>query len=87
MEAQFNVLLLYSKVPSNLGRFYEHIREINICQNIALLLVGFNINTLDPTSPILQTRSNYVQVATEPTQISGALLEHIFVQKNIFKKN
>ena len=46
----------------------------------------FNINALDSTFRILQVMSNYVQVVTESTQISGALLDHVFVRKDLFKK-
>lgn len=46
----------------------------------------FNINTLNPRSPILQVISNYVQVGSESTQIAGALLEDVFVRKDVFKK-
>ena len=30
--------------------------------------------------------SSYVQVVTESTQISEALLDHVFVRKDLFKK-
>ena len=30
--------------------------------------------------------SNYVQVVTESTQISVALLDHVFVRKDLLKK-
>ena len=46
----------------------------------------FNINALDSTSRILQVMSSYVQVVTESTQISEALLDHVFVRKDLFKK-
>ena len=86
IEAQFNILLLYPKITTNLAGFYEHLREIIFRQNIDLLLGDFNINALDPTSRILQVMSNYVRVVTESTQISGALLDHVFVRKDLFKK-
>ena len=44
------------------------------------------INAIDPTSQILQVMSNYVQVVTESTQISRALLDHVFVRKDLLKK-
>ena len=84
-EGQLNILLLYCKITTNLAGFYEHLREINFSQNIDLLLGDFNINVLDPTSPILQVMSSYVQVMTEFTQILGALLDHVFFQKDLLK--
>ena len=77
---------MYPKITTNLAGFYEHLREIIFRQNIDLLLGDFNINALDPTSRILQVMSNYVRVVTESTQISGALLDHVFVRKDLFKK-
>ena len=44
------------------------------------------MNALDLTPRILQVMSNYVQVVTESTQISGVLLDHVFVRKDLFKK-
>ena len=85
MEVQLNILLLYSKITTNLAGFYEHLREINFSQNIDLLLGDFNINAHDLTPRILQVMSNYVQVVTESTQISGALLHHVFVRKDLLK--
>ena len=84
MEAQINILLLHRQITTNLAGFYEHRREINFRQNVDLLLGDFNIKALDPTSRILQVISNYVQVLT--TQISGALLDHVFVRKKLLKK-
>ena len=84
MEAQLNVSLLYCKIITNLAGFYEHLREINFSQNVDLLLGEFNINALDPTSWMLQVMSNYVQIVTKSTQISEALLDHVFVQKDLF---
>ena len=86
MKAQPNILFLYRKITTKLAGFYEHLGEINFSQNIDLLLGDFNINPLDPTSRILQVMSNYIQVVTESTQISGALLGHVFVRKDLFKK-
>ena len=77
---------MYSKITTNLAGFYEHVREINFSQNIDLLLGNLIINAFDPTSPILQVMLNYVQVVTKSTQISGALLDHVFVRKDLLKK-
>ena len=84
-EGQLNILLLYCKITTNLAGFYEHLREINFSQNIDLLLGDFNINVLDPISRILQVMSSYVQLVTEFTQILGALLDHVFFQKDLLK--
>ena len=35
---------------------------------------------------MLQVMSNYIQIVTKSTQISEALLDHVFVQKDLFKK-
>ena len=44
------------------------------------------MNALDLTPRILQVMSNYVQVVTESTQMSGVLLDHVFVRKDLYKQ-
>ena len=86
IESQLNSLRLHGKITTNLVGFYEHLRKINFSQNIDLLMGDFNIDALDPTSRTLHVMSNCVEVVTESTQISGTLLDHVFVQKDLFKK-
>ena len=77
---------MHGKITTNLVGFYEYLRKINFSQNIDLLMGDFNIDALDPTSRTLHVMSNCVEVVTESTQISGTLLDHVFVQKDLFKK-
>ena len=43
----------------------------------------FNINALCQDSQISQILSDYVQTDTEPTHISGSLLDHIYIHKHV----
>ena len=83
MNLPFRVLLLYHKNSENLNNFFENLIEINTYQNFDVILGDFNVNALDQNFQVKQVLSNYMQVVTESTQISGGLLDHIFIHKQM----
>ena len=83
MNLPFRVLLLYHKNSENLNNFFENLIEINTYQNFDVILGNFNVNALDQNFQVKQVLSNYMQVVTESTQISGGLLDHIFIHKQM----
>ena len=60
----------YQKNGGNLNNFYEELDD-------------FNIDALEPNSQVLQVLTKYNQVAKESTQVSGSLLDHMFIRKDI----
>ena len=83
MNLSFRVVLLYRKNSENLNNFYENLIEINTHQNFDIILGDFSVNALEQNSQVKQVLSNYMQVVTESTQISGGLLDHIFNHKQM----
>ena len=79
------MLLLYRKNSQNLDNFYEYLLQVTALQSFDIILGDFNINALEKNTQIFQILSNYIQVVTEPTQISGALLDHVFIRKQIMQ--
>ena len=83
MNLSFRVLLLYHKNSENLNNFYENLIEINTYQNFDIILGDFRVIALEQNSQVKQVLSNYMQVVTESTQISGGLLDHMFIHKQM----
>ena len=83
MNFSVRVLLLYLKNSENVNNFYENLIEINTHQNFDIILGDFNVNALEQNSQVKQVLRNYMQVVTESTKISGGLLDHIFIHKQI----
>ena len=76
MNLSFRVLLLCRKNSENLI-------EINTHQNLGIILGDFSVNALEQNYQVRQVLSNYMQVVTKSTQISGGLLDHIFIHKQM----
>ena len=83
MSFSFRVLLLHRKNSENLNNFYENLIEINTHQNVDIILGDFNVYALEQNSQVKQVLSAYMQVVTESTQISGGLLDHIVIHKQM----
>ena len=83
MSFSYRVLLLHRKNSENLNKFYENLIEINTHQDVDIILGDFNVNALEQNSQVKQVLSAYMQVVTESTQISGGLLDHIFIHKQM----
>ena len=48
--------------------------------NIDIVLGDFNINAQNQPNHLLQIFSDYKQIVTEPTQLSGAILDHVYLK-------
>ena len=83
MSFSLKVLLLYRKNNGNLALLYQEFVEINAGNTFNIILGDFNINFLEQNSQISQLLSDYVQIVFEPNQISGSLLDHVYIQRNI----
>ena len=75
MDFPFKVLLLYCKNNGNLALFYQELTEINRDR----ILCDLNISFIEQNSQVSQLLSDYVQIVSEPTQISGSLLDQLLV--------
>ena len=83
MNFSFEVLLLYGKNSENFNNFYENPIKIKTHQNFDIILGDFNVSTFEQNSQVKQVLSNFMQVVTESTQISGGLLNHISIRKQM----
>ena len=83
MSFSLKILLLYRKNSGNLALLYQEFVEINAGNTFNIILSDFNINFLEQNSQISQLLSDYVQIVFEPNQISGSLLDHVYIQRNI----
>ena len=75
MDFPFKVLLLYCKNNGNLALFYQELTEINRDR----ILCDLNISFIEQNSQVSQLLSDYVQIVSEPTQISESLLDQLLV--------
>ena len=51
--------------------------------NIDIVLGDFNINAQNQLNHLLQIFSIYKQIVTEPTQLSGAILDHVYLRNDL----
>ena len=54
-------------------------------ENIHVDLGGFNINAQDQANHLEHKFSDYQQILTEPTQISGAILDHVYLKNDFIE--
>jgi len=52
---------------------------------VDIILGDFNVNALSENNYFIDYLTDYKQVVTEPTHISGSLIDHIYVHKNLFQ--
>ena len=82
MDFPLKVLPLYRKNNGNLVLFYQALAEINVNSSSNIILGDFDINSTEQDSQNSQLLSDYMQILSEPTQISGSLLNHVYIKKN-----
>ena len=82
MDFPLKVLPLYGKNNGNLVLFYQALAEINVNSTFNIILGDFDINSTEQNSQNSQLLSDYMQILSEPTQISGSLLNHVYIKKN-----
>ena len=66
-----------------MNKFFEELTEVNTHQIFDIVLVDFNISALKQNVQVLYVLTNYDQVFKESTQLSGGLLDHVFIRKDI----
>ena len=71
------LLLLYRKHTGLISNFYRTLTDLLRTNNIDIVLGDFNINAQNQPNQLLQIFSDYKQIVTEPTQLSGAILDHV----------
>ena len=71
------LLLLYRKHTGLISDFYQTLTDLLHTNNIDIVLGDFHINAQNQPNPLLQIFSDYKQIVTEPTQLSGEILDHI----------
>ena len=82
-ERIFTMALLYRLHSSSRNIFYETIYEL-VNENIDIIMGDFNINALNSEERhIRRILSSYDMVVTEPTHISGSLLDHVYISKSL----
>ena len=84
-----NILLVYRKNNSDFDSFIYTIQHFlsSSEQNIDIILGDFNINYfIDSTNckKLSDLLTAYTQIITEPTHISGSLIDHVYVKKLVF---
>ena len=63
--------------------FCQELGEINADSTFHIILGNFNINFIEQNSQISHLLLDYVQIVSEPTQTSGSLLDHVYIERNI----
>ena len=58
--------------------------EINNLNQFHIILGDFNINFIGKKSRMLELLFNYHHIVTEPTHISGSLIDHDYLSKSFF---
>ena len=74
-------LLLYKKQALNETLFYSWLAEFVNSHNIDIILGDFNINYFEENTRLLHILSNYVQIVSYSTHLSGSLLDHVYILK------
>ena len=81
-----NLLSLYRSHIIGQNNFAGIIRYFLLRENYIHMIFGdFNINALEGNDYMSQYLSNYKMIVTSPTDISGSLLDHVYVFHNFFE--
>jgi len=84
-EDPISFLLLYRKNSSNRQDSLYLVQHFLINESVNIILGDFNVNALSENNYFLDYLTDYHQVVTEPTHISGSLIDHIYVHKSLFQ--
>lgn len=84
LKNPISFLLLYRKNTFNREDSLYLIQHFLENEVIDVILGDFNVNALSEENYFLHYLTEYKQVVTEPTHISGSLIDHIYVHKNLF---
>ena len=82
-ETTIKMLLLYRKRSPNLTSFYQTLLYLVQSYEFDIVLGDFNINALESHPCLSQIFLDYTLSVTEPTHISGSLLDHCYINNNL----
>jgi len=52
-------------------------------ETVDVILGDFNVNAFSKGNFFLDFLTDYTQIVTEPTHISGSLIDHVYVHENL----
>ena len=89
-NCEMRFLFLYRKKSSNLNNFVNNLYHITNWYTIDVILGDFNINYFDEKEShnlknILENKLGYQQIVSNPTFLSGSLLDHVYIKSHKFK--
>ena len=84
-ENTISCLLLYRKNSFNREDSLYLIQHFLANEPIDIILGDFNVNALNGNNYFADYLTDYKQVVTEPTHISGSLIDHIYIHDNLFQ--
>ena len=89
-NCEIRFLFLYRKKSSNLNNFVNNLDHITNWYTIDVILGDFNINYFDEKEShnlknILENKLGYQQIVSNPTFLSGSLLDHVYIKSHKFK--
>ena len=79
---QFNTLVLYQKINSNIAKFVVYVTYLAISKHADLILGDINEDSLlneRPITTLLQSLG-FTQIVSEPTRIWDVCLDHIYIR-------
>lgn len=82
-----NLMLLYRKNSSLQSEFLYMIQQLRDQVDLPHIIVGdFNINALDSEENFLnQYLREYRMIIDSPTHVSGSLIDHMYIHKELFE--
>ena len=86
METPLNFILLYRQNQLPQTQFLDMLRHLQyqVDEEVHFILGDFNINYYkDECNFLREYLTDYEMVANTPTHISGSLIDHVYIHKNI----
>lgn len=83
-ENPISILLLYRKNSLNRDESLYLIHHFLGNETIDVILGDFNVNAFSGENYFLDYLTEYKQVVTSPTHISGSLIDHIYIHESLF---
>jgi len=91
LHLNINILLLYCKNGHNISQYIQNLENILNRNKIDIILGDFNKNYLNDNE--IQALNNimeqlsYTQTVQSITFISGSLLDHVYIRKEMWSKS
>ena len=65
-------------------QFCGWVGEIVRTRHIDIILGDFNINVLGkPVATLSSALTNFIQIVKEPTDLSGSLIDHVYIRQHL----